>query len=170
MYLSIHSLCIRNLRLFPNQPWLGDRFLNHVQLWPAHVTRCSERGMVSGLMLCHLDAWGSVNGWWWNPFQVQMMAWQCQCFIKGQMTCCRGRQWHCLVPEAFRCSFTMFRLENMSISEFPLLLTESSPKTSFWLPSKLLRGCCFFLDLNPPFPSKDTSTLRSNTVVYLEVC
>ena len=113
---TINYFCIRNA--LPNQPWLGDRFLNHVQLWPAMSPLLRKRhgfwfdavplgclGKCQWLMMESLS--GTDDGW------------QCQCFIKGQMTCCRGRQWHCLVPEAFRCSFTMFLLKIWVSRSFP---------------------------------------------------
>ena len=139
---------------------------NLLEPWPAMQSchHCSQRGMVSGLMLCHLDGWGKCQWLMMESLSGTDDGWQCQWFIKGQMTCCRGRQWHCLVPEAFRFSFTMFLLKKWVGNN----ISRSFPCYSLIvLPTP--RGC-FFSYLNSPFPSKDATTLRSDSVVCLEVC
>lgn len=95
--------------------------------------------MVSGLMLCHLDAWG-----------------KCQGITKEQRTCCKGRQWHCSVPEAFRFihHVSLERMSRNNISQsFPCSHSVFS-KNIVLIALQTPRGC-FFSYLNPPFPSKE---------------
>ena len=152
-YDSIFALI---LALFPNQLWLGESSWTMTsQDQPCHL--CSERGMVSGLMLCHLT-WLAVSmvhpG---NPISgTRWLAAEKGSGIDKSKGFSFFLEKKNLVPRYLKA----FLFPHGVFSKNFFLIVLQTPN----------RVVLFLNFTHHQFPSKETSTLRSDSAVFLEVC